>query len=286
MTEVERIAVVGCGNMGASLIGGLIADGYPAPALFGVEPDPGQRRKVQTQFGIRASADMATGVADATAVILAVKPERVATALAALQDTVRDRLKAEPTAVAPLVLSVVAGVRVATISKGLDGLCPVARAMPNTPALVRAGAAALFAAPDGDRPVTIAQRALATRIMQSVGAALWLNDESLLDAATAVSGSGPAYFFLIIELLENIGVDLGLEREHARALTVETALGAARMLKETGADAATLRRQVTSPGGTTEKALQAFQDGGLEALLRRAIGACHARSVELARAAE
>lgn len=286
MTEAEKIAVVGCGNMGASLIGGLIADGYPAAALFGVEPDAGQRRKVQTQFGIRAGADLATGVADAAAVIMAVKPERLPAALAALRDAVRSSLKAEPTAVAPLVLSVVAGVRVATISKALDGLCPVARAMPNTPALVRAGATALFAPPDGPRPVTTAQRALATRIMQSVGVALWLKDESLLDAATAVSGSGPAYFFLIIELLENIGVDLGLEREQARALTVETALGAARMLKETGADAATLRRQVTSPGGTTEKALQAFQDGGLEALLRRALGACHARSVELARAAE
>ena len=260
--------------MGTSLISGLIANGYPAASLFGVDSEEKQRRRVETQFHIGVAAGIAEGISGAEVIVLAVKPQVLMACLA----SIREALQTER----PLILSIAAGIRTGTITKELGGACPVVRAMPNTPALLRTGAAGLYAAGD----VTAAQRQLVTRIMQAVGVAVWLDDESLLDTVTAVSGSGPAYFFLIVELLEKIAVDMGLSREQAHILTVETALGAARMLKETGVDAATLRQQVTSPGGTTEKALQAFRDGGLEQLLRRALVACQARSVELAEQAE
>lgn len=270
----RKITFIGCGNMGTSLISGLIANGYPAASLRGVDPDENQRHKVETQFNISAAAGIAEGIPGAEVIVLAVKPQILMASLARLSEA----LHAER----PLILSIAAGVRTGTITKELGNSCPVVRAMPNTPALLRTGAAGLYAAGD----VTTTQRELVTRIMQAVGVAVWLDDESLLDTVTAVSGSGPAYYFLIVELLEKIAVDMGLSREQAHLLTVETALGAARMLKETGVDAATLRQQVTSPGGTTEQALQAFRDGGLEDLLRRALTACHTRSVELAELVE
>ncbi len=281
-TAAEKIAFIGCGNMGMSLIGGLIAAGYPAAALSGVQSSKEQRRKVETRFGIRVSAELAEGIAGAAALILAVKPHIVPAVLDDVLAAVKSSRKTE----VPLVISVAAGLRVAAIAKRLDGLCPVVRAMPSTPALVGAGATALYVDPDAARRVTAAQRRLATRLMQAFGVAVWLDDESLMDAVTAVSSTGPAYFFLVVELLENIAVDMGLEREQARLLIVQAALGAGRMLKETGADAAALRKQMTTPAGATEQAMQVFQDGGLEPLFRRALSACRARSVELAGAGE
>ena len=270
----QKIAFLGCGNMGTSLISGLLANGHPASSLSGVDPDENQRRKLAERHELRVTAAIAEGVTGADVVVLAVKPQTVAAALAELRDALQGKR--------PLVLSIAAGIRTGTISRALGAACPVVRAMPNTPALLRTGATGLYAAAD----VSASQRETAARIMQAVGVAVWLDDETLLDTVTAVSGSGPAYFFLVVELLEKIAVDMGLSREQARLLSVETALGSARMLKETGEDATTLRQQVTSPGGTTEKALQAFREGGLEPLLRRALTACRDRSVELARQAD
>ncbi len=267
----QKIAFLGCGNMGTSLISGLIANGHPASSLSGVDPDENQRRKLAERHDVRVTAAIAEGVPGADVIVLAVKPQTVTAVLA----EVKPALQAER----PLVLSIAAGVRSANISKALGGACPVVRAMPNTPALLGAGASGLYAAAN----VSADQRRMAMHIMQAVGAAVWLDDESQLDTVTAVSGSGPAYFFLIVELLERIAADMGLSREQAHMLSVETALGAARMLKETGEDAAILRQRVTSPGGTTEKALQVFREGGLEPLLRRALAACRDRSVELAK---
>ena len=267
----QKITFLGCGNMGSSLISGLIANGHPAASLFGVDPDEDQRRRVETRYAIRSTGNIADGVPGADVIVLAVKPQTVGAVLVKVREALQTKR--------PLILSIAAGIRTGTISAALGGACPVVRAMPNTPALLRTGATGLFAAAD----VSAAQRRVATHIMQAVGVAVWLDDESLLDTVTAVSGSGPAYFFLFVELLEKIAADLGLSREQAHLLCVETALGAARMLKETGEDAATLRQRVTSPGGTTEKALQAFEEGGLEQLLRRALTACRDRSIELAR---
>ena len=268
--QYQNITFLGCGNMGTSLISGLIANGYPASSLCGVDPDENQRRRLAGRHDVRSAATIAEGVSGAGVIVLAVKPQTIGAALA----EVRQSLQAER----PLALSIAAGVRIATISKALGGGCPVVRAMPNTPALLGAGATGLYAAED----VSASHRETATQIMQAVGVTVWLDDESLLDAVTAVSGSGPAYFFLVVELLEKMAAEMGLSREQARLLSVETAFGAARMLKETGEDAATLRQRVTSPGGTTEKALQVFSDSGLEPLLRRALAACRDRSAELA----
>ena len=270
----EKITFVGCGNMGMSLISGLLANGHPASSLAGIDPDETRRRELAQQHAIRATATIAEGAPGADVLVLAVKPQILPAALAEIKSALHSER--------PLVLSIAAGVRSETISRALGGACPVVRAMPNTPALLGAGATGLFAA----AAVSAEQRRLAMHIMQAAGVAVWLDDEALLDAVTAVSGSGPAYFFLIVELLEKIGAEIGLSPQQAHLLSVETALGAARMLKETGTDAATLRKRVTSPGGTTESALQVFQEGGLEPLLRRALTACRDRSVELAQQAE
>lgn len=270
MIQDHKITFLGCGNMGTSLISGLVANGHPASSLCGVDPDESQRRRLADRHDIRITATIAEGVPGADVIVLAVKPQTVPAALA----EVKQALQTER----PLVLSIAAGIRIATISRALGG-CPVVRAMPNTPALLGAGATGLYAAAD----VSADLRRLAMHIMQAAGVAVWLDDESQLDTVTAVSGSGPAYFFLVVELLEKMAVEMGLSREQAHLLSVETAFGAARMLKETGEDAATLRQRVTSPGGTTEKALQVFREGGLEPLLRRALTACRDRSVELAK---
>ena len=260
--------------MGTSLISGLIANGHPVTNLHAIDPDENQRSRVETRYGIRTSTGSAEAVPTADVIVLAVKPQTVKTALATIKETLQDN--------SPLVLSIAAGVRTDAISNALGGTCPVVRAMPNTPVLLRSGATGLYAAAG----VSPSRREAAENIMRAVGVVVWLDDESLLDTVTAVSGSGPAYFFLIVELLEKIAVDMGLSRAQAHLLSVDTALGAARMLKESGEDAATLRQRVTSPGGTTEKALQAFEEGGLEQLLRRALTACRARSVELAERAD
>ncbi len=274
MIQDQNITFLGCGNMGTSLISGLIANGHPATNLHAIDPDEKQRSRVETRYGIRTSAEVAEAVPTADVIVLAVKPQTVMAALAVTRDALQDNN--------PLVLSIAAGIRTAAISNALGGACPVVRAMPNTPALLRNGATGLYAAAG----VSPSRREAAANIMQAVGTVVWLDDESLLDTVTAVSGSGPAYFFLIVELLEKIAVDMGLSRVQAHQLSVDTALGAARMLKESGEDAATLRQRVTSPGGTTEKALQAFEEGGLEQLLRKALTACRARSVELAERAD
>ena len=274
MLQDQQITFLGCGNMGSGIISGLIANGHPASNLFGIDPDQDQRHRVENQYGIRTSARMSGAVPAADVMVLAVKPQTVMTALAAIRETLQDNR--------PLILSIAAGIRTETISNALGGSCPVVRAMPNTPALLRSGATGLYAAAG----VGASRREAATNIMQAVGVVAWLDDESLLDTVTAVSGSGPAYFFLLVELLEKIAVDMGLSRSQAHLLSVDTALGAARMLKESGEDAATLRQRVTSPGGTTEKALQVFEEEGLEQLLRKALTACRARSLELAKQAD
>jgi pyrroline-5-carboxylate reductase len=166
------------------------------------------------------------------------------------------------------------------LSHWLGEKVPVVRVMPNTPSLVGSGAAALYAMAS----VTAAQREVAEAILRAVGLTVWLEDESLMDTVTAVSGSGPAYFFLLMELIEKVAVELGLPRDTARLLTLQTAFGAAKMALESTVDAATLRAQVTSPGGTTEQALKVFQEQGLDRLVTEALRAAQTRSRELAKA--
>ena len=176
-----------------------------------------------------------------------------------------------------LIVSIAAGITCASLASWLGDVA-IVRCMPNTPALLRQGVSGLFA----NARVSAAQKAQAEQVLSAVGLALWLNEESQLDAVTAVSGSGPAYFFLLIEAMTAAGEKLGLPRETAARLSIHTALGAARMASESDVDAAELRRRVTSPNGTTEAAINTFQTGGFEALVQQALNAAANRSAELA----
>jgi pyrroline-5-carboxylate reductase len=267
------IAFIGGGNMARSLIGGLLAAGVPAARLRVADPGPAARAACQALGLTRVGADNAAAATGAAVLVLAVKPQVMAEAARSLAVTVQ--------AEQPLVISVAAGIASADLMRWLGGPVALVRAMPNTPALLGAGATGACASPR----VTSAHRATATALLGSVGSVEWLDDEALMDVVTAVSGSGPAYFFLVLELLEAEGVRLGLPAPVARRLAVETAYGAARMARETGTPPAELRAQVTSPGGTTAAALAAFQTAGLPAAFQAALLAARDRGRELARAA-
>ena len=286
MTTAEKIVFLGCGNMGRAMIGGLLSAGYPARRILGVDPAAAQRQAAEA-LGIEARAEIAeiaeidTSLQDCAAIVLAVKPQQAAATLRQLRCLWRGENDSSGQA-APLLLSIAAGVTSAGISAALGAgpksACAVARAMPNTPALLRKGAAAMYANPH----VSARQKQLAERIMRSIGIAVWLEREEMLDVVTAVSGCGPAYFFLLIEMLEKIARESGLDAGSARALTVQTALGAASMAAAGEHTPAALRRQVASPGGATEQALQVLMDGRLEQALTQAVTAARRRAGQLA----
>lgn len=266
----NNIAFIGGGNMARSLIGGLIADGYDADQLWVAEPDLGQREFLRSHYGVHTDPDNLHVATRARMIVLAVKPQ-------ILQSVARP-LAAEIQARQPLVISIAAGVREPDLRQWLGGgSLPLVRTMPNTPALVGGGASALFANPF----VTEDQRRLAESLLRAVGVTVWVTEERLLDAVTALSGSGPAYFFLVMEALEQAALDLGLEAESARLLTLQTAFGAAKMALKSAESPATLRVRVTSPGGTTERALAVLREGGIEKLLADAVMAASHRAREL-----
>lgn len=265
----QRIAFIGGGNMARSLIGGLIADGYAPARIVVSEPDEARRDGLRSRFGVEVCDSNTAAAAGAAVVVIAVKPQVTGAVASELAPVLRDS--------DALVVSIAAGVRTSTLARWLGNEVPVVRAMPNTPALVRSGATALFANPR----VSATQRDAAESIMRAVGLTLWLDDERLMDVVTALSGSGPAYFFLVMEALEHAARRLGLEAGDARLLTLQTAFGAAKMALENPGDIATLRVQVTSPGGTTERALAVLEEGRLQALFDQAVEAAYTRSVEL-----
>lgn len=264
------ITFIGCGNMGRCLIGGLIADGYPPENLRAVDSDPGQLERLNRDFPLRSGSDAGEAVKGADAVVLAVKPQSMKEVCLALARPLGSSR--------PLVLSIAAGIRTADLKRWLGDL-PLVRAMPNTPALVQSGATALYATAKARRD----QREMAEAIMRAAGLTLWLDDESLMDAVTAVSGSGPAYFFLVMEAMEAAAVKLGLPAPQARLLILQTAFGAAKMALESSVEPAALRAQVTSPGGTTERALKVLNERGLMASFEQALTEARNRSLELAK---
>ena len=263
-----RIAFIGAGNMAASLIGGLRAKGLDAAHIRASDPGAETRTRVNAEHGIDVFADNAEAIQDADVVVLAVKPQ----AMKAVCEAIRPSLKPNQ-----LVVSIAAGITCASMNNWL-GAQPIVRCMPNTPALLRQGVSGLFATAQ----VNAEQRQQAQELLSAVGIALWLEQEQQLDAVTAVSGSGPAYFFLLIEAMTAAGVKLGLPADVAAQLTLQTALGAAHMAVASDVDAAELRRRVTSPAGTTEAAIKSFQAGGFEALVEKALGAAAHRSAEMA----
>ncbi|MGX0892941.1 pyrroline-5-carboxylate reductase [Pseudomonas sp. ADAK2 TE3594] len=263
-----RIAFIGAGNMAASLIGGLRAKGLDATQIRASDPGEQTRARVSAEHGIEVFADNADAIQGVDVIVLAVKPQ----AMKAVCEAIRPSLAPNQ-----LVVSIAAGITCASMNNWL-GAQPIVRCMPNTPALLRQGVSGLFATNE----VNAEQRQQAEELLSAVGIALWLNEEQQLDAVTAVSGSGPAYFFLLIEAMTAAGVKLGLPADIAAQLTVQTALGAAHMAVASDVDAAELRRRVTSPAGTTEAAIKSFQAGGFEALVEKALGAAAHRSAEMA----
>jgi pyrroline-5-carboxylate reductase len=256
--------------MARSLVGGLIADGWDPASISVSDPDQGQLAALRSHFAVRTNASNRELAASSDVVLLSVKPQVIREVAMDLADTVQARR--------PMVISVAAGVRAADLQRWLGGGCALVRCMPNTPALVQSGATALFAS----AVVSAAQKDLAESILRAVGVALWIEDEDLMDSVTALSGSGPAYVLLVIEALQQAGERLGLDHHTARLLALQTAFGAAKMALESSEDVALLRQQVTSPGGTTERALEVLENGGLRELFDQAMQAARDRSRELA----
>lgn len=265
----DTITFIGAGNMATSLIGGLVADGYDPERIIASDRDDSKLADLSARFGIRSAADNITAIRQADVVLLAVKPQVLEQLCKEIREAVQQRQ--------PLLVSIAAGIREADIQTWLGGNVALVRTMPNTPAMLQAGATVLHAGGS----VSEAQRDLAESILRAVGLTRWVDNEALMDTATALSGSGPAYFFLVMEAMEAAAINNGLPADTARLLTIQTALGAARMAIESSDGPATLRQKVTSPGGTTERALAILEQGNLRNLFEEAItGACE-RSREL-----
>jgi pyrroline-5-carboxylate reductase len=270
MNNIRKLAFIGGGNMAAALISGLTKRGLPPDRFVVADPSHAQLERLARDYGVASAADNAAAVAGAEVVVLAVKPQQMrAVALA---------LAPHLAAIRPLVLSVAAGIPHASLARWFGAAIPIIRTMPNRPALNGFGATGLYA----PASVGAAYRALAESIMAAVSATVWVEHESQMDTVTAVSGSGPAYFFLFMEALEAAAHERGLPTDVAHRLTLETAFGAAQMARQSSDSLATLREQVTSKGGTTAAALEVLNGAGLRAIVAHAVAAADRRSAELA----
>jgi pyrroline-5-carboxylate reductase len=267
---MTQIAFIGGGNMARSLVGGLLAKGHSRQSIRIAEPMPGARETLQSDFGVSVHSENLSAAAAADVVVLAVKPQVIA-------DVCRELASANP-AGKPLYISIAAGIGLSNFAQWLGADTAMVRAMPNTPALIGAGACGLYASVT----VTARQRALAEQILGAAGDTVWIEQESLMDAVTAVSGSGPAYFFLLMEAMIDAGIEQGLTPDTARKLVLQTALGAARMAREGEETPDILRQRVTSPNGTTQAALEVFELEQLRRIVSRAVGRATERGRELA----
>ena len=265
----DPIAFIGGGNMARSLIGGLVAQGRDPATIRVAEPVQALRDALAADFGIAVFEDGAQAIAGARTWVFATKPQ--------VLRAVCESLAMQAQARKPLVVSIAAGITAAQLERWLGGDVAVVRTMPNTPALLGAGVTGLFATTQVDP----AGREFAETLLSAAGKTVWIDDEAQMDAVTAVSGSGPAYVFLLAEAMIDAGMAEGLPPEAARVLALQTVLGAARMLTESDVDAAELRRRVTSPNGTTQAALDAFEAGGFRTLVASAVHAARVRGMEL-----
>jgi len=266
----STICFIGAGNMSLSLMGGLLASGYPKDKILATDPSADRRQEVTQSLGIPCLESNTETAAQADIILLAVKPQQLEPACKELADTVKAK--------GALVISIAAGVRTSDIAFWLGGEAAIVRTMPNTPALIRSGATGLFATAS----VSDAQKDQAENILRAAGLTVWVPQESDLDIVTAISGSGPAYYFLFMEAMQAAGQKLGLDESTARLLTIQTAFGAAKMALESPDDCATLRQKVTSPNGTTEKAIQTFEQHDLRAIIEEAMTAAKDRAISLA----
>ncbi len=267
----KRIGFIGGGAMARALAGGLLSAGVSAERLGAADPDPDQRQAFAREVGVTPGSENAALVAGSDVVVLAVKPGVVGTVL--------NELSGDAHLERPLWISIAAGVTLSTLSERLPAGARIVRAMPNTPALVGAGATAFTA----NAAASAEDRAVATALFESVGTVWSAPAESMLDAVTGLSGSGPAYVFLLLEALGDAGVRVGLPREAAHQLACQTVYGATRLAMETGRHPAALKDQVTSPGGTTIAGLEQLEAAGVRAAIYKAVAAATARSRELSR---
>ena len=269
--KTKKIGFIGGGNMANSLISGLIASGHSAQQIWVADSDQEKLSSLATSMHVNTSATNDALIAEVDVVVLAVKPQSIATVINAS--------KASFDKANILLVSIAAGINQQSLSKWLGGDKAIVRCMPNTPALVQTGATGLHA----NKNVTEEQHDLAENIMRSVGISIWVENESELDVVTAVSGSGPAYFFLLMEAMEKSALELGLTEHTARLLIEQTALGAAKIALESSESPGELRERVTSPGGTTEQAINTFNQGGFTELVSKALQAAQDRSIQLAK---
>ncbi|HLZ98815.1 MAG TPA: pyrroline-5-carboxylate reductase [Steroidobacteraceae bacterium] len=270
MNNIRKLAFIGGGNMAAALIGGLTKRGLPKDRIVVADPSPLQLERLVRDFGIATSPSNDSAVDGAEVVVLAVKPQQMrAVALGIAPRLVQS---------SPLVISIAAGIPHAALTRWFGNRVPVVRTMPNRPALNGFGATGLYA----PASVGAANRALAEAILAAVSATVWVEHESQMDTVTALSGSGPAYFFLFMEALEAAAHARGLPTDVAHKLTLETAFGASQMARLSGESLCELRDQVTSQGGTTAAALEVLDAAGLRAIVAHAVAAADRRSAELA----
>lgn len=268
-TQHPRLAFIGAGNMARSIIGGLVQEGYPPELIRASDLNNEALKRLSGDFGI-GTGDNETITEWAEVVVLAVKPQ----VMKSVAQSLRPNLAHQP-----LLISIAAGIDEASLGHWLGEDQAIVRCMPNTPALVKTGASGLYA----NRHTSDTQCTQAEQILGAVGTVQWLENEHLMDAVTAVSGSGPAYFFLVMEAMIDVGIQQGLTRQAATELTLQTALGAATLARTSDVGVDELRRRVMSPGGTTEAAIQSFEQDDLRGTFQRAMTACAERSGSLAK---
>ena len=267
---MTNIAFIGGGNMASCIIGGMLANGFSTQQIRVSDPGEQARANIQETYGIAATSDNHAAVTGADIVILAVKPQVMGPVVSDLAPSL---------SATSAVVSIAAGIQIADLQRWLGESQAIVRAMPNTPAMVRTGATGLFANP----LIKSRQKESIQAIFNAVGIACWVDSEAQIDAVTAVSGSGPAYYFLVMEVMQKIGEELGLSEQTARELTIQTALGAAQMASTGSLDTSQLRQKVTSPGGTTHAAIETFKAGGIEESFRQAMQAALSRAEEMSK---
>ena len=272
--KIQKIGFIGGGNMAFSLISGLIASGHSPQQIWVSDINPDTLKSLASNLNVNTANSNDAVINEVDVVVLAVKPQVLSSVAKSAAALIQKRK--------PLVVSIAAGISQRSMSQWLGVDTAIVRCMPNTPALVLTGATALHA----NAKVTAEQRDLAENIMRSVGIALWVEDENEIDAVTAVSGSGPAYYFLLMEAMEKAAVELGLSEATARLLVQQTALGAAKIALESSESPELLRKRVTSPGGTTQQAIETFEQGGFIQLVSKALHAARDRSIEMSRQSE
>lgn len=272
MNQTMHISFIGGGNMASAILCGLKNHAYKMSSICVVEPDAEKRAMLAEQFGVQTATHINDMPSSAPQVlVLAVKPQQMRAVCAQLNEKLSAQLKEH------LIISIAAGIRTKDLGRWLNGHQAIVRAMPNTPAQIQVGVSALYAMPS----VNSTQREQASSILQAVGSSLWLDNEEKMDAVTAISGSGPAYVFYLIEALQEAAVELGLSPEEAKLLALETFTGASLLAKQTKADIQTLRAQVTSKGGTTEQGILSLESAHIKTIILAAATAAAKKSKTL-----